>query len=52
MWLVTVLAYALLLVGGGLVAALKFRSLAVGLATAPALFATHVAYLAGLARGP
>ena len=50
-WVVSLAAYALLLVGGGVVAALKFRSPAVGLVTAPALVATQVAYLVGLIRG-
>ncbi len=49
-WLVSVAAYVLLLLGGGIVAALRFRSAAVGLVAVPALVATHVAYLAGLLR--
>ena len=50
-WAVSVAVYALLLVGVGVVAALKFRSVVVGLVTLPTLIATHVAYLVGLIRG-
>ena len=50
-WAVSVAVYALLLVGVGVVAALKFRSVVVGIVTVPTLVATHVAYLVGLIRG-
>jgi glycosyltransferase involved in cell wall biosynthesis len=50
-WVASVALYVLMLVGAAIVASLKFRSLSVGLVTAPALVATHVAYLVGLIRG-
>ena len=46
-----VLAYAAALAGSGTLAALRFRSVPVGLLAAPALLATQAAYVAGFAHG-
>jgi glycosyltransferase involved in cell wall biosynthesis len=49
--LVLVGVYGAALVGSGLLAALRFRSLTVGLLAAPALALTQTTYVAGFARG-
>jgi hypothetical protein len=43
--------YGLLVVSSGLLAAVRFRSLRVGALSAPALVATHAAYVGGFAQG-
>jgi glycosyltransferase involved in cell wall biosynthesis len=43
--------YGALIVSSALLAAVRFRSLTVGLLTAPALIATHAAYVGGFVQG-
>jgi hypothetical protein len=48
---VLVLLYAALLAASGIHAAVRFRSLAVGVLEPPAVLATQAAYLYGFLRG-
>jgi hypothetical protein len=50
-WVTVVGLYAAALVGAGVLAALRFRSLQVGLLSVAALAATHVAHALGFVRG-
>jgi len=44
-------AYGVLIASSALLAAVRFRSLTVGLLAAPALIATHAAYVGGFVQG-
>lgn len=50
-WLVAMVVYGLALLAGGVLAALKFRSAAVGAVSMVGLVGTHVAFGAGFLRG-
>jgi hypothetical protein len=50
-WAAVIGLYAALILGAGVLAALRFRSLQVGLLSTAALAATHVAYALGFVRG-
>ena len=51
LWLAAAIAYGAALLAGGILAALKFRSAAVGAVTVVGLVGTHVAFGAGFLRG-
>jgi len=50
-WGAVIVLYVVLLIAAGLLAALRFRSLHVGLLSIPAFAATHAAYALGFVRG-